>query len=303
MKKSDFFKTQIIGVIILLLVTSLYGQKPIEFEETQVTFKHGEYPGFRMVVPEVGYEAITKDWTKKIEKGTKSKIIIEDGEYSLFGAQIDEIYENPINIYSILSTQDSAVLIEVTVELKPKEFISREQSEKEYALARNFIFNFGKEEYASVAKEELKEEEKDLKDLERDLSSLQNAKTKLEKSIVEENSNILQYNDKIALLKQDAQNINDQLGKEKPILLSIKDEEAKKVKEAEIKNLEKDKDKALKDVANFQKKIVGSNSSIEHAKLDIETNLRDQSTKTAEIDEQKQVVTVAINKLNTILNY
>jgi len=291
------------GIAVLFLTINLAGQKPIILTDKQINFKHGEYPGFELTIPEVAYEDVSQAWIKKIEKGTKSKITIDGGEFTIFGAQIDEIWPNPINIYSILSSRDSAVILDVTVELKPKEFVSRSQSEQEFAKVKTYLFEFGKEHYANLAQEELKTEEKKLKDLEKDLESLQNDKTKMEKLIVEEKNRIAENNDKITGLKQDAQNLNDQIGKEKSILISLEDEEAKKAKETQIKNLEKEKEKALKEVENLQKKIVDSNATIDRTTLEIETNLRDQSAKVAEIDIQRQAVSKAENKLNTILNY
>jgi DNA repair exonuclease SbcCD ATPase subunit len=299
----NLFNKFLAGIAILFLAMNLAGQKPIIVADKQIKFSHGEYPGFELTIPEVAFEDVSKSWIKKIEKGTKSKVTTNNGEFTIFGAQIDEIYSDPINIYSSLSSRDSLVLLNVTIELKPKEFVSRSQSIKEFNKAKTYLFEFGKEHYAEVAKEQLKTEEKKLKDLEKDLGSLQNNKTKLEESIVGEEKQIQENNDEIPILKEKAQNLNTQIGSENSVLVSLKDEEAIKEKEKYIKDLEKEKEKSLKEVENLQKKIVASNDAINRAKLEIETNLSDQSAKQAEIDLQKQVVNKAENKLNTILNY
>jgi hypothetical protein len=299
----NLFNKFLAGIAILFLAMNLAGQKPIIVADKQIKFSHGEYPGFELTIPEASYEDVSKSWIKKIEKGTKSEVTTNNGEFTIFGAQIDEIYPDPINIYSSLSSQDSLVLLNVTIELKPKEFVSRSQSVKEFNKAKTYLFEFGKEHYADVAKEQLKTEEKKLKDLEKDLGSLQNNKTKLEESIVGEEKQIQENNDEIPILKEKAQNLNTQIGSENSVLVSLKDEEAIKEKEKYIKDLEKEKEKSLKEVENLQKKIVASNDAINRAKLEIETNLSDQSAKQAEIDLQKQVVNKAENKLNTILNY
>lgn len=291
------------GILVLFLTINLAGQQPIMLTDKQINFKHGEYPGFELTIPEVAYEDVSNEWIKKIEKGTKSKTTIDEGELTIFGAQIYDIYSNPINIYSLLSTSNSSVLLGVAIELKPKEFVSKSHSEQEFAKVKTYLFEFGKELYANLAKEELKTEEKKLRDLEKDLGSLQNEKTKMEKLIVGKKNLIVESNDKIAGLKQDAQNMNNQIGLEKTVLMSLEDEEAIKEKEAQIKDIEKEKEKAFKEIDNLQKKIVESNAAIDRANLDIETNLRDQSAKVAEIDLQKQAVNKAENKLNTILNY
>jgi DNA repair exonuclease SbcCD ATPase subunit len=302
MKKVTMKRMYLFG-ISLSLVLSLFAQKPIEVKEITCKFSHGEYPGVSLVIPEAKYDDIAKEWTKRLEKGTKSALTIDKGEYSIFGAQIQEISENPVNVYSILHSQDSAVLLEVSIELKPKEFLSKAYSEQEYAHVHDYLFQFGKEEYTNVANGQLNEEENKLKALEKELSSLQNAKSKLEKDIVEENNNILNYEDQIELLRSDASNLNEQIGQERKTLLGLKDEEAQKVKEKQIKDLEKDKDKMLKDVENYQKKIVDSKSNINTAEMDIETNINEQQAKTGEIQVQKRVLEGATIKLNTIMSY
>ena len=79
------------GIVVLFLTMNLAGQKPIILTDKQINFKHGEYPGLELNIPEVAYEDVSKAWIKKIEKGTKSKVTVEEGECTIFGAQIDEI--------------------------------------------------------------------------------------------------------------------------------------------------------------------------------------------------------------------
>jgi hypothetical protein len=302
MKKETIKRMYLLGISLSLIIP-LFAQKPIEIEEIQCTFSHGEHPGLSLTIPEAEYDDVAKEWTKRLEKRTKSKITIENGEYAIFGALIPEISENPLNVYSILRSQDSAVVLDVSFEIKPKEFLSREQSEKEFALVRDHLFQFGKEEYSDVANEQLKEEEKKLRTFEKELSSLENEKSKLEKSIVEENNNILGNNDKIELLKADASLINEKLSEGKAELLKLNDEEMKKTKESQLKELEKNKKQVLKDIENLQKKTVDSESNIHTAELEIESNVNDQLAKIEEIDKQKLVVEAATNKLNTIMSY
>ena len=56
--------------------------------------------------------------------------------------------------------------------------------------------------------------------------------------MIEKKNQINECNDKITGLRQDAQNLNNQIGQEKSILINLEDEEAKKEKEAQIKNIE-----------------------------------------------------------------
>jgi chromosome segregation ATPase len=301
--KNEFIKRMFILGIITLFTIPLFAQKPIGFEEMQCVFSHGEYPGFKLTIPEADYDVITKSWIKELEKGTKSKIAIEGSEYSIFGAQISEISENSLNIYSIIRSQDSTIVLETSIEEKPKEFISKARSEKEFDKVKDYLYQFGKKEYTAIADNQLKEQERKLKNLEKEMSSLENTKSRLEKDIVEEQNDILSNNDKIELLKNDASNINSQIGDEKEILLGLKDDEAKKEKEAQIKDLEKDKKKVLNEIESLQKKIVDCNSNIQTDELDIESNINAQKLKQAEVEKQKIVVEKATTKLNTIMSY
>lgn len=290
-------------VVGLIITFWSYGQKPITLEEKEISFTHGSYPGLSMTIPEVRYNDVSKAWTKILEKGTKSKIQIENGEITIFGAQIDDVYPEPINLYSLLSSADSAITLEVTFELKPKDYLDKTNHPAEYTKARTLLFNMGKDIYVDLAKSELDNEEKALRKLERDLDALYREKTRLEKSIVNDNSDIQKLSDDIVLRKQDASNLNNQLGKERELLTELEGEEAIKEKEAQIADLEKDKDKALGDVESNEKKILLRKSDIEKAKLDIETNSQDQTRKLAEIELQKEVTLKAQKKYETILGY
>jgi hypothetical protein len=296
-------RTLTVTLPVLLVASGLLGQKPVVLIEKQVKFSHGEYTGLSLTIPEVKYNDVSKAWTKILEKGTKSKIQIENGELTIFGAKLSEVYPEPINLYCILSTIDSAVILEATYELKPKLYLSKDLTPAEYSKARDMMFNFGKDLYISLAEEELKREEKALKKAESDLNSLQNSKEKLEKSIVSDNTDIEQLTNKIALLRQDASNYNDQLVKEREALPEIVGEEAKASKEKEIANLEKSKEKALRDIEDSEKKILLRKSDIERSKLDIESNLQNQQLKLADVDRQKQITLHAENKLKTIMGY
>ena len=303
MKRNSILRSVITAILCILLIPLLDGQKPVIVNSESVTFSNGQYDGFTLVIPEVSYDEAAKAWIKVLEKGSKSKVVIENGEYSIQEAQISDIREQPLSVFSILSMKDSSILVKVAFEIDSNVFISRGQSEKEFAQATQFLFEFGKEQYTNLAEKELKAEEKTQNSLEKDLRSLQNAKTRLKKTIVDEEVNILGYNDKITLLKQDAQNLNNKIGVEKNTLMNLSDEEAIKAKESDIKDLEKSKDKVLKEIENLQKDIVESNAKIDRSKLDIESNIRDQSAKMAEIDKQKVNVSKAKNKLDAILNF
>lgn len=278
------------------------GQKPVTVVESQLKFNHGEYPGLFLTIPEGDYKTVEKDWIDILEKGTKSDVAIENGELSIFGANISDIYEAPINVFSKVKAADSAVILEAVFELKPNVFISSEQSGKESAQARKYLFEFGRNQYAAIAKSQLKAQEKTLSILEQKLNKLYSDKTKLEKSIVDSKNGIAQNEDKIALLKNDMVTLNERLTAEKSALSLLNNEEAIKLKESEIKSIEKNKRNTMDDINSSEKKIVDFNSSIQSAELDITGNLSEQENIKYQVDEQKRVVQAAETKHKNIVN-
>ncbi len=71
-----------------------------------------------MTIPEVNYDKTLKVWLRDLQAGTKSKVITENGEMSIFGAKIKAISPNPINIYSKLMRLDSMLQLFVSFEKK-----------------------------------------------------------------------------------------------------------------------------------------------------------------------------------------
>lgn len=291
------------GTLVLLITLSLQAQQPITIVEKQIKFSHGEYPGLSMEIPEVSYDEVTKELTKRIEKGTKSKVQVHKGEYSIFGAQMDAISLDPINLYTSIHSADSSVTIDIIYEIKPKEYLSNSTFVVEYEKAKANLFEFGKDLYSDHAKGLLKDEQKTLQKLEQELESLRSNKEKLEKSILSENSSINECNNQILLLNQEAQSYNAMIAKERSGLLNMEESEAKSAKEDEIKDLEKKKKKAQNASENNQKKVLSSQTNIDHANLDIQTNTHEQSTKMADIEKQKAITLAAEQKYNTILEY
>jgi len=287
---------------VILLPIFAAGQKPIVVSESQLTFSHGEYPGFKLIIPEVDKNTIEKDWINRIEKKTKSNVAQSNGEITLFGGLIEEISKVQINLYSIVKTADSAVILEVTVEIKPKEYVSSSQSMEEFQLIKKFLFEFGREHYTELAKEQLKMEEKTLNLVEGKLESLYSEKTKLEKSVVDSKSTIAQNDDQVIQLKGDLNRLNEQLNAEKSARAALTNEESIKLKENEIKSIEKSIDRANNEINDKEHENIDKNASIESANSEIATNLSEQEKVKSQIEEQRNTVEIAEKKYNTIAN-
>jgi hypothetical protein len=294
---------QILGLTaVIILPVWAAGQKPVMVQESNITFSHGEYPGLVMTIPEVDQSVIEKEWIKRIEKKTKSNIVAENGELSIFGALVEDIYESPVNIFSRVKMADSAQVLEVTIELKPKQYMCSAESMVELTRAKNYLFEFGRDQYAAVAKEQLKIQEKTLSILEQKLETLYSNKTKLEKSIVDSKNKIQQNQDYIVTLKNDLVRLNEQLNAEKAALSALTNEESIKQKESDIKTIEKDIKRATNHVSDDEAEIASENSSILTAESDITSNLSEQANVKYQTEVQKNIVSLADRKYNTIIN-
>ena len=68
---------------------------------------------------------LLKTWIKDLQTGTKSKVVTEKGEMSIFGARLKSNQPNPVNIYSKFVKLDSMLKLYVSVETKKDEYIER----------------------------------------------------------------------------------------------------------------------------------------------------------------------------------
>src|SRR5665811_2070026 len=105
-----------ISTLVFLVFISSIGikaQKPVLVSEDSLKIGKGRLPGLSVIIPEVNYEKTLKIWIRELESGTKSKIVTENSEMSIFGAKIKEISPNPVNVYSKLTNLDSALQLNV----------------------------------------------------------------------------------------------------------------------------------------------------------------------------------------------
>lgn len=298
-------KTLMISLFFLLISGyAAMSQKPIVIKEGNIDLKNGTVPGFMVAIPEVPYETINDSWVKSLEQGTKSKVQKENGEFSIFGANIKEIIETPINVYGYVKYLDTLTMLTAAFELKKDEYITSEKRIEEFARAKEYLLQFAKELYLDLAKSELKDKEKDLKKLENELSSLENDKNKLEKMIQSNNNSIASINDELVVIRSSLSSLNDELLVQTNQLNSMEEGLAKEEKEKYISDLEKNIKKTNKDIESNEKKLVDLRSEIEKAQVDqIPDNLKEQQKIKIEIDQQKEVVRVSTEKFDTIKDY
>ena len=295
-----------IRLIIILTLISCIGvnaQKPIIMSEDSIKIGNGMLPAISVLIPEVKYDKVLKNWTKLLETGTKSKLMSERGEMTILGANIKSITPNAINVYSVLSDRDSALYLAASFELKKDIFIDRSSGETELSKAKEVIFDFARQQYIDLASEELKVEENKLKDLEKELGSLERSQSGMEKSIRKNNRTIDNERDKSLDFNNQLTALTQTIADERIQFTTMDDGTLKDEKEKQLKNLEKQRKRLTKSIASCDKKISKAQGAIKKANSDIPRNERVQLKYNEEINAQQAVVQRYTNKLNAIKNY
>ncbi len=263
-----------------------------------------EYKGIQVLIPEAEYELVEKMWIKALEKGTKSNVAeAHDGEYTIFGAYLKALGEDPVNIYSQIIPADSTVKLNSCIELKRNVFLTEDLYESEFNLFSDYLKEFAKEIYLDVVSEQVKAEEDVLKDLNKELKNLQNEKEAINKGISENEHEVEVSEDKIDILSADIAVKNEEIAREKVNLSAAGDP----VQEAAIKEIlkkaENGKKKLQKDLKKEKKKIVGYESDIDKALLEIPSMNAQLVSKREEIEIQSNILLQVELKQESIKNY
>jgi hypothetical protein len=278
-------------------------QKAITVTEGPITFMHGNNPGITVSIPEVSYKKVRDSWIKTLEKGTKSKIMNEGNEISIFGANLKDISPTPINIYSFVRDNDSAILLGATIELKKDVYVSTENNAEEFAKVKTFLLEFAKGHYLEVAQDQLDTEEKKLSRLESDLKSLDNDKVKLEKMIQSNTTSISSTKDELNILRTNLKSMNDELLLQTNEYNALEAGPSKEEKKKYIDDLEKRIKKDNKDVESGEKKIINLQSEIDKGQDEkLPDVVKNQEQTRIAIDQQKGVVNASRTKCDNIKN-
>jgi chromosome segregation ATPase len=294
------FTLMVFGIFPLLGINA---QKPITISDDTLQIGKSVLPGMSVTIPEVDYDKALKTWIRDLQSGTKSKVVTENGEMSIFGAKIKAISQNQVNVYSKLVKLDSMLQLFASFETKKDQYIERSSGEPEYAKAQAFLKEFAKNQYIEVAKGQADAEEKKLRDLQRELSSLENEKSKMQKGIQSDNSTIASEKENITLMNNELNTVNAALIEQNSLLSTMEEGPAKKEKAEQIKELEKRKKKAQNAIESSERKVNKSDSDINQATGDIPRNERMQEKVREQIFQQEAVYQRFADKLKKIKSY
>ncbi len=284
-------------------VYGIKAQKPINVSADSLKIGNSLLPGLSVTIPEAGYEKTLKEWLKDLQGGTKSKVITENNEMSIFGAKIRSVSPNPINVYSKLVELDSMLQLFASFELKKDQYIERSADEAVFNQAKDYLKNFSKSQYTAIVKDQADAEEKKLRELQKELSSLENEKSRMQKSIQSDNSSISSEKENIAVQEAELATVNVALTEQNALISTMEAGPAQKEKADMIKELEKRKKKAENSIKSSENKINRADSEIDKNTGDIPRNERMQEKVKEQIAGQETVYQRFADKLKTIRSY
>jgi DNA repair exonuclease SbcCD ATPase subunit len=297
----DAMKKTFSLLTVLFIVPWLYSQQPIRVYEDSIAYGKNKYPGVVVTVPEANYEQLQKDWKKELEAKTKSNVVIENGEWSIFGANAKNLSPTPVNIYSTLTNLDSLVELRAAVELKKDVFIEKQSSEM--LKLETYLKDFAKNQYIQTASSQLKVEEDTLRELKKMLSDYEKKESNLKDDIKSSEKSIKEEEDIITALNSDLETLSAEIEGENTRFASMTEGSVKNDKEKYIKDLDKRKKKIGNDIESADKKIKKANKTIEDAQKEIPEQQSLQEQVKTKIAARELVVKKYEQKLAAIKLY
>lgn len=287
--------------IFIFCSVSVQAQKPITLTSDTVKIGNTRFPGFWLGIPEVKHEKVRENWSKTILKGTKSKILTVNNEMTLFGAIIPEVYDGNVNIMSKIDDRDSITMLFVCFETTRDNFIVK--SSEQYEKLSKYLKKFAREQYLTVAKEQLSVEEDKLDNLEKELKSVRRDKEKMEKDIQISQVRITQENDNTSSLKKELEVIDSDIDYKSSQLSTMENGDVKKEKQSELKDIQKKKKGLLKDINSCENRISKEETSISDNKRNIELNSLTQTELLEKIKQQSISIEKHQQKVKNIVSF
>lgn len=292
-----------LSLLISIPFIGIMSQQPVIVSEDSLKIGKSLLPGLSVTIPEANYDKVLKAWIKDLQAGTKSEVVTENEEMTIFGAKLKGISPNPLNVYSRIVKLDSMLKLYVSLEVKKDEYIEKVSRNSEYIKVEDYIREFSKNQYLDVAKDQMDQEGDKLRDLQKELSSLENEKSKMLKSIQSDEATILNEKDNITIQNNELNAVEATLREQKSQLAGMEAGPAQKEKSEQVKDLEKRKKKALNSVESSENKIKKSNNAIDKANSQIPQNEAMQEKLREQIITQEGIYQKYVDKLKTIKAY
>ena len=295
-----------ISTLILLLSGISIGikaQMPVTLTGDSMAIGKVNLPAISVTIPEVNYEYTLKVWVKELESGTKSKVVTENNEMTIFGAKVKDVSPNPVNVYSKMIKLDSVIQLKVAFELKKDQYAERNGTPAEFSKAENYLKQFAKNQYIELVKNQVDSEDKKLRDIEKELSSLEKEKTKMQKSIQSNNTDIANEKENITVQNNEVTTVSAAVIEHNKQLDTMSTGPDKEEKIKYIKELEKKKKKAQSSIESSENKIDKLNNDTDKTNSEIPKNEKMQEQVNEKIQAQQAVLGKYTDKLKKIKSY
>lgn len=260
--------------------------KLITVEAVKSQMSKGLNSGFQVDIPEVTPDQIDKNLQSNIRNKTKSKVSKTNNEYFVQGTVLSSISDKPLDVYVVLTRLDSSTRAVYFFE-QDSAFISEEIDVNKTNLSKEYVRSFATSQYKEQTQNRIKGEKEKLGVLEKDLKKLMTQNQEMHSDIKGLESSINNTNMDIKA-NQDAQEIKTkEIAKQKELVGSIKEKEAKKVAEKGLNDLNKENKKLREEYESLNKKTVKYRADIEAIKLKIKVNMEDQYLKNQALTKQR----------------
>lgn len=290
----------ILLLLILIPFSGIRSQIPITVSEDSLSIGKNLLPGLSVNIPEADYEKTKAAWIKELQAGTKSKVVTENNEMSIFGAILKNISPNPVNIYSRIVRLDSMLKLYVSLESKKDAYIERTSNVAEFIKVQDYLKQFAKDQYLAVVKAQSDTEEKKLYKMQKELSALENEKSRLLKSIESDKSLIASEKDNINAQNKELSTVDAELKEQNKLLSTLQEGTVKKEKTDQIKDLEKRKRKVLNSIESSDNRISKASNAIDKANNEIPVNDQKQEKLREQVYRQEDVAQKYADKLKKI---
>ena len=296
------------SIFTLVLLAFIYfsgikAQMPVSVSADSLKLGKASLPAITVTIPEVNYENTLKIWIKELESGTKSKVVTENNEMSIFGSKIKDISSNPVNVYSKMIKLDSTVQLTASFELKKDEYVDRTGTAAEFSKAENYLKQFAKNQYIELVKKQADVEDKKLREIEKELSSLEKEKNKMQKSIQSNNTTIANEKENITVQNNEVTSVSAAIIEHNRLLDTMTAGPSKEEKIKYIKELEKRKKKAQSAIESSQNKIDRTNNDTDKTNSEIPKNDKMQEQVNEKIEKQQTVYQIFEDKIKTIKSF
>jgi peptidoglycan hydrolase CwlO-like protein len=289
--------------LLLIFCSGIKAQMPFSVSEDSLKLGKSTLPGISVMIPEVNYENTLKAWIKNLESGSKSKVVTENNEMSIFGAKIKELSPNPVNVYSKLIKFDSTLKLTVSFELKKDQYVERTGTASEFPKAEDYLKQFAKNQYIDLVKTQVDREDKKLRDIEKELSSLEKEKNHMQKSISSNNTTIANEKENITIQNNELTTVTAAIVEHNRQLDTISTGPAKEEKIKYLKELDKRKKKAQSSIESSENKINKTNNDTDKTNAEIPKNEKMQEQVNEKIQNQQAVLQKFTDKLKKIKSY